>query len=125
MNETNVFVYGTLKKGNSSRGLDRWSLGANFIGDAVTSLNKFTLYDLGAFPAVGLNGEDYIAGEVWSVDKDTLDDLDKIEGYPDFYNRIRVDTTKGEAWMYYMPDVKNYRNTPIESDQNQIASWSK
>ena len=125
MNETNVFVYGTLKKGNSSRGLDRWSLGANFIGNAVTSQNKFTLYDLGAFPAVGLKGEDYIAGEVWSVDKDTLDDLDKIEGYPDFYNRIQVDTTKGEAWMYYMPDVKNYRNTPIESDQNQIASWSK
>jgi len=123
MNETNVFVYGTLKKGNSRRGLNRWNVGATFIGDAVTADAKFDLYDLGAFPAVGLNGENHISGEVWSVDDATLEDLDRIEGYPDFYNRIEVNTTQGRAWMYYIPDIQSYRTSYIKPDTNNISSW--
>ncbi len=123
MNKTNkVFVYGTLKRGNSIRGLDSWG-DAEFVGNAVTSKNKFTLYSLGAFPAVSKDGSDHIAGEVWSVDDDVLNTLDSIEGYPDFYNRMQVDTTQGLAWMYYIPNIKEYRNTQIKSDTNQIASW--
>ena len=123
MNKTNkVFVYGTLKRGNSIRGLDSWG-DAEFVGTAVTSLSHFRLHDLGAFPAVSKDGSDHIAGEVWTVDDDVLSTLDRIEGYPDFYDRMQVDTSQGRAWMYYIPDIENYRNTPIESDQNQIASW--
>ena len=125
MSRTNkVFVYGTLKRGNSVRGLDTWG-NADFVGDAVTSLSHFSLHDLGIFPAVSNTGEDHIAGEVWTVSDETLDNLDRIEGYPDFYNRMQVDTTQGRAWMYYIPNINEYRTTPIESDTNQIASWRK
>ncbi len=125
MNKANkVFVYGTLKRGNNVRGLDSWG-DADFVGDAVTSLPHFSLHDLGMFPAVSKDGDDHIAGEVWTVSDDILDSLDRIEGYPDFYNRMQVDTTHGRAWMYYIPNIDEYRATPIKSDTNQIASWRK
>ena len=122
MNETNVFVYGTLKRGSSIRGLDRWGSGAEFVGPAVTIRNNYSLWNLGAFPAVS-SGKSYIAGEVWSVDKETLADLDRIEGHPDFYKRMEVSTTKGKAWMYYIPDIDSYHAELIEPNEKSIASW--
>jgi gamma-glutamylaminecyclotransferase len=123
MNKTKVFVYGTLKKGSRSRGLDRWGEGADFIGHAVTSKPIFSLYDLGAFPAVGITGSNHIAGEVWSVNDDTMADLDRIEGYPAFYKRTQIDTTQGRAWIYFISDIENYHATFVEPNTNQIASW--
>lgn len=120
---TKVFVYGTLKKGNLVRGLDRWGAGADFVGDAVTTQGIFSLWDLGSFPAVSNSGNDHIQGEVWEVDSETLKDLDRIEGYPDFYNRMQVDTSQGRAWVYYIPDIESYQSTYVKPDQNQIATW--
>lgn len=122
MNETNVFVYGTLKRGNSVRGLDRWGSGAEFVGPAVTTQSNYSLWNLGAFPAVS-SGKSHIAGEVWSVDSETLADLDRIEGHPDFYKRIEVNTTQGKAWMYYIPDIDSYQAELIEPNEKSIASW--
>lgn len=123
MKETKVFVYGTLKKGDSRRGLDRWATGVQFVGPAVTSKLDYSLYDLGSFPAAVLNGNNRIEGEVWIVDEDTMEDLDRIEGYPAFYKRIQIDTTQGRAWMYYIPDIENYRAEEIEADTNHVTSW--
>lgn len=122
MNGTNVFVYGTLKRGNSLRGLDRWGNGAEFVGPATTIDKRYSLWNLGAFPAVS-SGDSHIAGEVWSVDTDTLADLDRIEGHPDFYKRIEVSTTKGKAWMYYIPDIDSYHAELIKPNEKSIASW--
>lgn len=119
----NVFVYGTLKKGDTRRGLDRWATGVAFVGPAVTSKSSYSLYSLGAFPAVELNGNSQISGEVWSVDDTTLEDLDRIEGYPDFYKRTQIDTTQGRAWIYYIPNIESYQATYIEPDTNNITSW--
>ncbi len=123
MKKTKVFVYGTLKKGAPARGIDRWAKGAQFIGPAVTSKSAYSLYDLGSFPAVVLNGKTRILGEVWAVDDDTMQDLDRIEGYPAFYKRTLVDTTQGQSWMYFIPDIENYTANCIEPDTDQIASW--
>ena len=123
MNKTKVFVYGTLKKGNQRRGIDRWAKGVQFIGPAVTSKSAYSLYDLGSFPAVVLNGNTRISGEVWAIDEDTMNELDRIEGYPAFYKRTQVDTTQGRSWMYFIPDIENYSADCVEPDTNQIASW--
>jgi len=123
MKETKVFVYGTLMKGDSRRGLDRWAQGAKFVGAAVTSRPTYSLYDLGSFPAVVLTGDNHIKGEVWIVDDETMQDLDRIEGYPAFYKRTQIDTTQGRAWMYFIPDIENYNAAYVEPDNNQIASW--
>jgi gamma-glutamylcyclotransferase (GGCT)/AIG2-like uncharacterized protein YtfP len=106
-NTTPVFVYGTLMKGNSTRGLNMFP-GAKFKGTAQTKKSSYSLYDLGSFPAVGPKGRNSIQGEVWEVDDETFRQLDRIEGYPEFYSRQQIDTTQGKAWMYYIPDIAEY-----------------
>lgn len=122
MNATNVFVYGTLKRGQSQRGLDRWGNGAEFIGSATTTDSNYSLWNLGAFPAVS-SGKSRISGEVWSVDSNTLTDLDHIEGHPDFYKRIEINTTKGKSWMYYISDIESYNAELINPDRNNVSVW--
>jgi|TARA_R100000081_G_C4792819_1_gene158883 gamma-glutamylcyclotransferase (GGCT)/AIG2-like uncharacterized protein YtfP len=102
-----VFVYGTLKSGGDIRGLNQFGDGANIIGKTKTTYPDYEMVDLGAFPGVFLNGKNYIEGEVWEVDKETMEDLDAIEGYPNFYNRQVVHTDLGKANMYYL-DRKTY-----------------
>ena len=102
-----VFVYGTLKSKNKIRGLDQFP-GAEFVSAAITTDRIYTMYDMGAFPAVTEHGDRNIVGEVWNVDGDTFDQLDAIEGYPTFYTRKEVHTSAGEAWMYYIKDISQH-----------------
>jgi gamma-glutamylaminecyclotransferase len=100
-----VFVYGTLMRGNTTRGLDQFS-GAEFVNKALTVDASYSMYDLGSFPSVCIKGDQQIQGEVWEVDETMMKVLDGIEGYPNFYNRKLVNTTEGEAWMYYIPGIE-------------------
>jgi len=119
-----VFVYGTLKTGGAIRGLDSFGT-STIVGKATTQYPDFDMADLGAFPAVTA-GEKYISGEVWEVDDDTLEHLDAIEGYPNFYNRKQVDTTQGRAWMYYIADVRDFKRNKESSsitDHDDVLTW--
>lgn len=123
-NNHRVFVYGTLKRGNRIRGLDSFG-NAEFVGSAITTESVYSLYDLGAFPAVTLGGNNKIQGEVWQVDDKTMTTLDSIEGYPDFYNRAKVATTEGTAWIYYIADISEYEGAEqIIAGPEQTVSWS-
>lgn len=125
MNKHQVFVYGTLKQGNRIRGMDAMP-GADLVGEAVTVDARYTLHDLGAFPGVFLDGHNRVRGEVWQVTDEVFDILDQIEGYPVFYNRVKVDTTQGTAWIYYLPDPEEYAGTPVPgTDQPQsTVEWN-
>lgn len=102
-----VFVYGTLKSGNTTRGLDQFG-GATKVGDAITITAEYSLFDLGCFPGVTLDGCNRVQGEVWNVTDEVFKMLDRIEGYPDFYHRQEINTTAGKAWMYYLPHVDDF-----------------
>ena len=115
-----VFVYGTLKSGGRVRGLDQFD-GASVVGEAVTSDALYSLFDLGSFPCVCLNGNQHVKGEVWEIDAETLKILDAIEGYPDFYNRKEIDTTQGKVWIYYIPDVTHMTRKPVHGE---VAEWN-
>ncbi len=100
---TKVFVYGTLKKG---WGNHRLLEGSTFLGVYETP-KEFSLYD-GGFPYAFHGGGENIRGELYEVDDDTLKNLDRLEGYPSHYNRIKIeahDTADSmgenyEAWIY-------------------------
>lgn len=99
-----VFVYGSLKQGYHNH--------PHFLGNSElmaqhTTEPKYTLHNLGAFPAVTLNGNTAIVGEVYDVDDETFRRLDRLEGYPHFYNRKTIDTPHGDAWMYYLEKCDN------------------
>ena len=114
-----VFVYGTLKTGNEVRGLEAMGIDATPLGKAYTTYPDYSMMDLGAFPAVTMNGKYKIQGEVWEVDDVGLETLDAIEGYPTFYSRTPTHTTQGKAWMYFL-DPNKYQGSPPE-ESNQIT----
>jgi gamma-glutamylcyclotransferase (GGCT)/AIG2-like uncharacterized protein YtfP len=113
-----LFVYGTLKIGQSRGGLFSEMISGGFEIKQATIKGK--LYDLGPYPAV-VEGEDTVHGEA-VVLKDGLIDkmipvLDRIEGYygegssHNLYNRVtttaevdgeQVDVT---TYMFSKPSV--------------------
>ncbi len=120
--EHTVFVYGTLKRGNRTRGLDSIP-GAQFVGAATTAQAEFTLWDLGAYPAAQMGGHNRIQGEVWQVNDQVFQMLDDIEGYPVFYSRAQINTTQGPAWIYHIPDIQDYTGAePVQGTQQPEAT---
>lgn len=61
------------------------------------------MYDLGPYPAVSPAGRTAISGEIFAVDRLTLTSLDRLEDYPRVYDRMRIATAFGPAWMYVVP----------------------
>ena len=123
-----VFVYGTLKSGGQSRGLNQFGDGAVIVGKAQTVYPDYDMIDLGSFPGVVKGGTYKIQGEVWEVDDETMQDLDAIEGYPDFYNREVTMTTQGKAWMYYLPrdtyaGYENVDSPQVEIINDEVKMW--
>jgi len=91
-----VFVYGTLKRGQrNSHYLDE----ALFIGEFTTG-KGYSMYRFDDYPAVCLDGGHAIQGEVYRLGDELLRVLDELEQYPDYYQRIEIDTLYGRAWMY-------------------------
>ena len=100
---TQIFVYGTLKKGqpNYSRMLDPVNGKASFCGRAST-IDKFPLVIAGKYnipfllniPGEGQN----VQGEVYSVGDQMLAFLDRFESIPHMYQRTLV-KLKVEEWV--------------------------
>jgi len=95
---TRVFVYGTLLAGEENHHvLER----ARPIGRACTK-PCFRLLDLGPYPAMLPGGETGVHGEVYEVDKETLEVLDALEDHPQLYRRTAIpldDGTVAEAYL--------------------------
>lgn len=107
-----VFCYGTLKKGGRFHHLLK-SRKAKFVDFAQI---KGTMYNLGEFPAIVLMGHNDIHGELYEIDADTLQELDHLEGYPNFYDRQVVATSRGDAWVYFHQYDERLLDTPIMRD---------
>lgn len=119
-----VFVYGTLKRYQCNH---YYLMNAELLGEFITP-PEYTMYDLGAFPGVSLNGTDRIMGEVYEVED--LKPIDRLEGYPTLYNRTEIYTPFGKAWMYYLsPQNFNLNDSRLEriegkfNDEESICTW--
>ncbi len=114
-NETNIFVYGSLRYGLP---LNHALSTSNYIA-TVKSESKYTMYDLGAFPCIRKNGETSIIGDMYSVSDDTLAQLDMIEGIPTLYQRDLIDihgweNPDTEIYAYYFSN-EVYATQIVES----------
>jgi gamma-glutamylcyclotransferase (GGCT)/AIG2-like uncharacterized protein YtfP len=97
---TQVFVYGTLLRGQSNH---RLLADARFVVAALTA-PLYELIDLGTFPAMLDGGSTAVTGELYDVDASTLAALDRLEGHPHFYERRPVELTAGRhADAYLLP----------------------
>lgn len=97
-----VFVYGTLKSGFSNH---RFLEHQELIGSAI--LGAHALYDVSPnFPGIVPSGRDFeVHGEVYSIDSDCLNRLDRLESNGSMYQRqeLSVELSTGAAlpaWVY-------------------------
>jgi len=140
----NVFVYGTLKDGYWNNRVMTEGGDARKVGDAYTAA-RYLLYSAG-IPYVARLPEvpgprrllwpflGQILGEVWSIDKRSLEACDGLEGNGRYYNREEVPViilgVEGprafaqEAWLYFimrLPDGLPVRPVDglLEWDRNK------
>lgn len=112
---TKVFVYGSLRNGQAlSYVLESCDC---FNRKAITR-KEFTLYSLGAFPALVNKGDTEVVGEVYEVSDEILDLLDRIEGHPHFYTRTPITLSDGMEVQSYL-----LNNTPIGCKVVKNGDW--
>ncbi|MDR1533744.1 MAG: gamma-glutamylcyclotransferase [Planctomycetota bacterium] len=104
--ETLLFVYGTLMRDNSARHL---LAGAVRTGEATAT--GYSLYDLGAYPAAVPDPGGRVKGELYRVDRPTLERLNEYEGEGSLFKLERTAVANGDEKY---PDVLIYAyNHPI------------
>jgi gamma-glutamylcyclotransferase (GGCT)/AIG2-like uncharacterized protein YtfP len=111
-NNISVFVYGTLKTNFCNNSILKDS-GAKRAGENVC-IYGYHMYNTGSgYPAVcetaGASTSP-VVGEVWFVNKDTLDRLDILEGVPHLYKRESINTHYGSTYIYvYNQEISGMR----------------
>ncbi|MBR3638846.1 MAG: gamma-glutamylcyclotransferase [Lachnospiraceae bacterium] len=95
----NIFVYGTLMKGQSA---NHYLNGADYKG--TFCLNGYAMYDIGSFPGIVEKENESVIGEVYSITEAMLPMMDRYEGEGDLYIRREVLVERGTevevAWAY-------------------------
>lgn len=103
-----IFVYGTLRKGLSN---DINNM-AKRVGARIKYLGIDTveaeMYSYVWFPAIAFNPNSdnnvQVVGEIYEIrseEEAMLKSLDALEGYPYHYNRKKIHTKYGKAWVYF------------------------
>ena len=109
-----VFVYGTLRRGGRANALLR---GCECLGVRRV---RGTLYDVrGAYPALVLDEEGEVEGEVWRCPGATIAALDEYEGVAQgLYRRMEVQVEGAACWTY----VAGPALEPVLTPERRIAS---
>jgi gamma-glutamylcyclotransferase (GGCT)/AIG2-like uncharacterized protein YtfP len=103
-----VFVYGSLRRGQANHALLQ---GAACAGTALT-LPRYTLVDLGPYPALLEGGTTAVEGELYDVTQETLALLDQLEEHPDVYRRGPVALSGGQAAEAYFLQPQRRQGAP-------------
>ena len=115
-----VLVYGSLKKGfHNHRLLNR----SHFMKGGKIPM-PFTMINLGAFPGLiptKHRVEEYSICELYLVDDKTFKQLDLLEGYPNFYNRVLVDVGADQkAYVYILNEENGYKSAHKVENNNWL-----
>ena len=97
-----VAVYGTLMLGESNHGVLERIKGATYIDDFnIEGGNLYATPEGAYFPYLVLsdNEEDRVKGELWEVPTSALPALDRFEGVPHLYRRVK------KFWEFMGPTV--------------------
>jgi len=111
-----VAVYGSLRKGLSN--YNYYLKTSKYVG-SFESEPIYTLKSLEAFPALLKEGETSVVMEIFRINQDTLDALDKLEGTygiddkNNFYNREMIETPYGEAFVYFYNSAEDIKDARI------------
>jgi len=125
-----VAVYGSLRSGMSNH---HYHLSDSEYKGTFSTEPEYTLHSLTYYPGLKLNGNHSVVMEVYEVDENTLNNLNRLEGYypnekATFYDRIEINTPWGKAFTYIYVN-KLSEDSIVESGdwvmyKNEQKSWS-
>jgi gamma-glutamylaminecyclotransferase len=118
---TLIFVYGTLLVGEPNH---RLLTGAQLICDARTP-PRFTLHDLGPYPAMVRGGKHAVPGELYEVGEAMLAELDRLERHPRWYRRTRMILDDGRPVQTYLMTREQVARYPVIASGSWRARGSK
>ena len=109
-----VFVYGTLRVGESNHHLLCDAHGVAYRVATTRTAPRYTLLDLGRYPALVEGGSTAVVGELYRVAPAALAALDLLEGHPDLYERRPVWLADGaSAEAYLLPGGRAAGGIPL------------
>lgn len=112
-----VFIYGTLKQGQCRESSMN---SARYLGTATIASN-FAIYNCGQYPAlVKLQDTqpNNVRGEIYEVDEEHLEVLDRIEGVPYLYKRDAV-----EISVFMCSNLPTTLHTHEQFKQKRVISY--
>lgn len=97
-----IAVYGSLRKGMYNHPL----LGDSKLIETTEVNLPFKMVSLGSFPALKLHDElNPVVVEIYEVDQPTYKRVERLEGYPQFYDRYQFLYNNEEVDIYYIQQV--------------------
>jgi gamma-glutamylcyclotransferase (GGCT)/AIG2-like uncharacterized protein YtfP len=118
-----LFVYGSLRQGLGNHSFLR-DENVSYLGNFITE-PEWTMISLGGFPALLEGGNTAITGELYSVPEPVYRAIERLEGYPTFYNRKPLTTPLGEAEVYYIEEMERYGRNPEDYTVVEHGDWWK
>jgi gamma-glutamylcyclotransferase (GGCT)/AIG2-like uncharacterized protein YtfP len=116
-----LFVYGTLQRGSVNHPL---LAGARRLGPARTAPG-FALVDLGPYPGMVRRGPAAVAGELYRATPAVLDALDRFEGHPWLFRRVRVPLADGRpAFAYLLAPGQAAGRSLLAPDGDGTVRWT-
>ena len=118
-----VFTYGTLKRGGHNH---HYLQNATYVG-TITLPFKGRMFDVG-FPVLMKSRSTVkVEGELYEVDRETFDRLDRLEGQGHMYMRRRKRLANGSyAWVYIgmnrFWEPRAY-GRPVQPDATNTINW--
>ncbi len=120
-----IFVYGSLRQGHGNHHL----LEGAYCYGTGTTVDKYAMYVVSGYPYVTSSETRYpIVGELYAIDDERLETLDRMEGHPRYYVRretaVVVENKGYMAWMYFRDPYGVLMQT---GDFNDLANigWVK
>lgn len=111
-----VAVYGSLRRGERANRMLQFS---EYLGQDTV---KGRLYDLGAYPGliVDPKGDDVVV-ELYSIDAETLANLDRYEGAPHLFRQVKtqVNSSNKEVLCY------EYCHKVAEASRLPHGDWTR
>lgn len=128
LQENVVAVYGTLKKGYSN--FNSYLSKSAFVGKGVTK-DKYPLVIQGLPYMVNRKGlGHHVEVEVFKVSDDKLAELDRLEGHPNWYQRVQIPIKMSSGnvlvcWLYFNPKFVDNKDTFHKSYKHDLRTYSE
>lgn len=117
-----IFVYGTFLKDECHH---NYLKNAKFLKKA--KLKGYEIYVINDIPFAipSKNNKKSIDGEIYSINKKTLNKLDELENQPGLYERNWIDDQYGGIWIYIDSDPLKLRELAKEGKLKSISNYKE